>query len=69
LREKAAGQKCEFHVEYKVNDRECGTLFVDGQNLNLALAGSGYVRVMEKKSENSLVSQWHAEYEAAAAEV
>jgi len=55
-------------VEYKINERECGSLFVEGENITLLLAGSGFARVMEKKSENSMVSQWHSEYEAAAAE-
>lgn len=68
LRKKAIGQKCEFHVEYKVNDRECGTLFIGEENLNLTLASSGLVKVVEKKNPNQSFSKWHDDYEKASLE-
>lgn len=52
-----------------MNDRESGSLFVDGTNMNLALAASGFVKVLEKKFEGMQVSKWHDEYFAAAEEV
>ena len=51
-----------------MNDREYGTLFVEDQNLNLLLAGSGLVKVVEKKFEGMQVSKWHDSYFAAAEE-
>jgi staphylococcal nuclease domain-containing protein 1 len=68
LRKKAIGQKCEFHIEYKVNDRECGTLFIGEENVNLTLAWTGFVKVMEKKNPNQASSKWHEELEKAVEE-
>lgn len=50
------GKKCEFHVEYKAGEWELGTLFVNEENINLLMAGSGFVRVLEKKHEGMAVS-------------
>lgn len=68
LRTRASGRKCEFHVEYCLSQREVGTLFVEEQNMNLAIAGSGFVKVMEKRFEGMQVSKWHDQYVAVSEE-
>ena len=62
LRRASVGKKCEFEVEYEINGREYGTLFIEGKNINLELAKSGYVRVIMKKSEDSSSSKYLTEY-------
>lgn len=37
LREKIVGRKCEFILEYNFSGRDYGTLFVNGENMNLAI--------------------------------
>jgi hypothetical protein len=37
LREQIIGRKCEFNLEYNFSGRDYGTLFVNGENMNLAI--------------------------------
>lgn len=51
LMDKVVGQKAEFIVEYEVKERECGTLMVKGENINVEIAKTGLVKLMEKKKD------------------
>ena len=51
LMEKIVGVKAEFIVEYEVKERECGTLMVKGENINVEIAKTGFVKLMEKKKD------------------
>lgn len=68
LRERVIGKKCEFHIEYAINEREFGTLFVEEENINVYQAASGYVKVLEKKSDKSNAAGAYNELVKAAAE-
>jgi endonuclease YncB( thermonuclease family) len=58
LRERVVGRKCEFHIEYNINNKDYGTLIVDGENINLALVKSGLVKVIEKKGNMQAASNY-----------
>ena len=49
LREKIVGRKCEFQQEYNYSARDYGLLFVNDENLNLAIVKAGLAKVLEKK--------------------
>ena len=66
LRKAVIGKKVEFHVEYGVNERKYGTLFLKTQNMNLELAKTGLVRILERRGDKMTLSQWHDDYEDAA---
>jgi len=58
---KIIGEKCEFIVEYEINGRECGTLKVGGRNVNVEIAKTGFVKLNEKRKEDSPASKYYSE--------
>lgn len=61
LMSKVIREKAEFIVEYEINGRECGTLMVKGKNINVELAKTGFVKLNEKKKDESLASKHYEE--------
>ncbi|CAI2381554.1 unnamed protein product [Moneuplotes crassus] len=61
LMEKVAGVKAEFLVEYEINGRECGTLFIKDKNVNVEIAKTGFVKIHEKKKEGMQSSKFYPE--------
>ena len=57
LRSRLIGEKVEFHVEFLINERPCGTLYFSGKNMNVEIARTGLVRVNEKRKDTDLVSK------------
>ncbi len=51
LRETIVGRKCEFIMEYNYSARDYGTLFVNDENMNLAIVRAGLAKVLEKKGQ------------------
>jgi staphylococcal nuclease domain-containing protein 1 len=53
LRKKLIGKQIQFKVEYKVpfgsQQRECGVVYLDGENLIETLVSAGYVDVIKRK--------------------
>lgn len=56
LRKKLIGKAIQFKVEYKVpfgaQQRECGVVYLDGENLIETLVSAGYVDVIKRKQNN-----------------
>ena len=52
LRKKLVGREVSFQIEYTIPNtgREFGTVFVNGENITLALLRAGLVRVRENRS-------------------
>jgi len=65
LMEKVVGEKAEFLVEYEINGREQGTLFVKGKNVNVELAKTGFVKLNEKRKVDAPASKHYADIEKA----
>ena len=61
IRSAAIGQKVEFKIEYELNGREQGILFVDSKNFNAELVRAGLAKVYERKGKSSLVSECYDE--------
>jgi staphylococcal nuclease domain-containing protein 1 len=53
VRSKCIGQKCEFHVDYAVKEREYGVLKMGDENINELLLAEGLVKLFEKSGKNA----------------
>lgn len=58
LREKIIGKKCEFIPEYSYGGREYGTLIVGEENMNIAIVKAGLAKVLEKKGNMTVSSNY-----------
>lgn len=68
LMNKVVGEKAEFLVEYEINGRECGTLFVKDKNINVEIAKTGFVKLNEKRKDDSPASKHYEEISKAVEE-
>lgn len=65
FRSRIIGEKVDFHVEYQVNERDCGTLFSGPINVNVEIAKTGFVKLNAKFKDTDVGSKFYKEISAA----
>jgi len=67
LRQQILGKVVKYTVDYKNNDKICGQVFIDGQNINIEMARNGFAKLgfIGKHNESMVKGEYHSNLQTA----